>query len=373
MAISEEWPIGQRHAHHGLDAKRSQRAQALVFRDHHSRDGHTHDGDYAALDEAFSRLDVLERPSTAKRLDRLRKLAKAREIRRQYNREANWLVANDEHLHYQHRLRLHEQWPDQHPHPGTEGLELRDEDVERIGPIAEDVHIECDNRIDDLRPRLSELCMAAILPFDLPEATLTLRDHYDIIKAERTRADLLTSVPIRIDYFEPKYWVSGHTNDLRNYMRQAILGNEGDELDDWHTLARDEIASSSDDADLIAVPTVVKTARETAKSIGVYTKIITDSFPAILLAPRNNDIIVSWVGPLPEGVSVVSSAVVVENNKITYERTHIHTSSSLHFTTVGTGRCAVLIQFEKTNLATRKSLGRTIGGITMFDVGNPPG
>lgn len=352
-----EWPEGHRHVHHGLEAERSRREQALQFRAHHTEDQHTQEGDYAAIDEAFTRLDSLERPTTERRLARLRALAAARVIRRRYNQEANWLVHNGEHLHYGRHHRLHTLYPDQYAHPDKDGLVLRDEDKARIGPTADDIDIECDNRIDDLRPRLSEILAfreaAKPFPGEADHISLLFTGRVAAIGRERQRARFLRALGVVADdYFEPHYWTTSKGEELRAHAREALLGAPGED-DPWHAVAEAAMHATSEHEDLLAVCVAVRRARRNVTSHPVWTD--PPTIPDVSVVVSNFQVTLSWTGSMPTGVSV-QTIIVPTGDMVVDTPLEFTVAESPKTYSVGGGRVAVLVQFQRNNM-------RTVGSI----------
>lgn len=353
-----DWPSGHRHVHHGFDAERAQREQALIYRDHHEEDHHTRDGHYAAVDEAFTRLSALERPSTERRLAILRKKAAARVIQRQYNREANWLVHHDQHLYYGHFLMLHGRYPDRHDHPSLDGLALSDEDKQRIGPTREDLWTECWNRVADFAPAMAQ-------PDDVPPwlvpiyisarrnghvlARMTSAQIVDYAEQQRARARLLAAMPdqpdaeVRDNYFEPELWAAAHTSDLRDYVRLALLG-DGNPRDQ---MARDALALSSADDDFIAFRALLVEAQRADEFYPVWENPPTTLPATVNVSVSGKAVNVSWSGALPAGTQVVAS-VAVAGDLAYKEHQTVKGSSNFSVTLKQTGRGAVLVQFERT-------------------------
>lgn len=344
-----EWPEGHRHVHHGQEAQRSRDEQARVFRDHHTEDQHTIDGEYAAIDEAFTRLDALERPTTTARLNRLRKIAEARVIRRRYNMEANWLVENDEHLHYQHHHRLHTKYPDQYTHPAKEGLELRDEDKARIGPTREDIDIECDARIDDLRPRLSELLAyralnKTLFPGNSDHITLLLTGRVETIERERQRARFLKVLNlVADDYFEPYHWFDSKSRKLRRHVRTSQLGTIDES---WHTLAAGAMQAESEHEDLLAICSAVLEASKHTTWMDPPNDLPTYS---VIRTPST--ITIALDSAVPQGVTM--QAIMVTTGDMTTSSPLDNTvTRNPHSFNLAGGRVAVLVQFAKNNQRT---------------------
>lgn len=364
MAISEEWPSGKRHAHHSFDAHDSRRRQALVWRDHHTEDAHTHDGDYAAIDEALIRIAALETPTNESRLNRHRKLKLAREIRRQYNREANWLVTKGEHQPYQRHVRLNAMYPDQYVHPGTDGLSLRDEDVARIGPVKSHIDSECDARIDDLRPRLSELLAfregnKAAFPGESDHVTLLITNRINVIERERGRARFLKALNlVAEDYYEPHHWTTAKSDELLEHVRLSELGTPK-ENDPWHSLASSAMSSTSQHDDLFAVCGAVRDARNNESVYPIWSD-PPDDLPVVSVTVNTYQVTISWSGSLPANVSVRATLVVSANLKAA-SPINLNVVPPRTLNLAG-DRIAVLTQFERAASA-EVTAARTVGTI----------
>lgn len=363
--MPEAWPSGHRYVHHGFLGRLTQRAIALLYRDHHTEDEHTEDGHYAANDEAFSRLEALERPSPEARLDMLRKRAKAQKLRRQYRREANWLAANGQHQHYQRLLLLHERYPDQHEKPSSVGLDLTDEDKARIGPTDRDIHIECDNRIDDLRPRFEEMFARWIAR---NKGLEDLKARHYVMARERSRAALLAALPeVRDDYFEPKYWAEGFDEALREYVRLACLGapEDPENLDAWHIAARAGLELASEDGDLIAVCALLRSARD-HDDVDAWDD-PPSTLPAVSVKVEGETVTVTPAAALPSRVQVVASYAVVNSYDLSFLDSGSDSGSEEFTITPGqTGRIAVLIRYARSPDQPGAVPVRTIGGGVAF-------
>ena len=371
MALEDSAARGHRCVHHELYGEIDQRAQALLYRDHHEEDGHTHDEDYAAIDEALTRLDALERPDPAKRLDLLRKLARARLIRRQSNKEANWLVANNEYRGHRWLARRHEKNPSK-AHPGYDGYELRPEDKLRIGPNRSDVDAHCDRLVDELRPRTIELLAHQAAGRDGAAAAVIQRAA--VIDRLRARAMLLKALAdqpdaqVRDDWFEPKHWSAGHSDDLRAYVRLSQLGTPESEADKWHAVATAAMAGSGDDNDLLAICAVVTAARTASKTYPLWPAPPSD-LPAVTVTGSGNRVTLTWTGTLPAGVKVIATAAVASGLAVTHEASEDDLPGSLgniNFPSPASGRCAVLVQHQKD--VERKASARSAGRIHVVNV-----
>lgn len=363
---NNSWPTGHRHVHHGQRAESTERKIGLLWRDHHTEDPHTVDGAYAARDEARTRLDILEHPTAAKRLDRNRKLQRARAILRLHNRKANWLAAKlHEPLHYDHHVRLHENDPDNYDHPGTEGFELRDEDAARIGPTNEHVDIECDARIDDLRPRISELmALHTANKFTYPGTTdrvfTLIGQHAAAVERERWRAAFLKTLnTIAEDYFEPHHWTTAKSDELLAHVRAAQLGAPA-ENDVWHALAASGMSANSEHDDLLAVCAAVAHARLFVPSYPIWTD-APNTLPDLNVTVSSHQITVAWSGSLPANIFV--RGFIVQSARLRTDAPfEFQAETSPKTLNFAGDRVAVLVQFERGALAPG-GRARTVGEI----------
>lgn len=376
MAIQDPM-AGDRCWHHARYAEEDQRAQALLYRDHHTEDLHTHDEDYAVIDELTIRVDALERPTPAKRLGLLRKRAAANLIRRKYCKEGNWLVHNVSPKHHRRRVEQHERSPDSYDHPGWEGYELRPADKLRIGPNRADIDLECDRLIDDLRPRAIDLLVARTTgKQDLGGVNIgtTLLARTNEIVRLRARAELLKALAdqpeaeVRDDWFEPKHWTAGHTDDLRAYVRESQLGAPENDLDKWHAAATAAMADSSDDNDLLAICAVLGTARGLVETYPIWPAPPND-LPDVTVAGGGLRVTLGWTGTMPAGVKPVATAAVASGLRVTHEAAQDDLAGSLGsilFPSPASGRCAVLVQYQMDQA--RKASKRSVGTIHTVNV-----
>lgn len=352
MATSDG-PIGHRCLQHDEFAERVQRAMALLFREHHEEDGHTHDEAYAATDEAFTRLDGLERSTPAARLAILRKIASARVLRRQYCREANWIEHNNSPRTYQKAVRRYGDAID------NTGLELNDADKKRIGPRRSDVWRECWQQVAEFNSAgLGGGVPAWLVPHYAAAEVAAGHSSATIVAfAERlrARARLLTALPaqpeseVRDDYFEPKYWASAtHDAALRDYVRLACLGEPGDPESAWHGVMRTGLALSTEDDDLIAICGVVRDARTAESTFPIWTDPPADlpSVSVRVATANSKQLQVIWTGNLPTGVKVVACMALASG--LVYRDKVIRSGSTPFVRTMPqAGRAAVLLQFER--------------------------
>lgn len=357
--MANEWPAGHRSVHHRFDAARAQRDQSLAYRGHHTDDAHTVDGLYAAIDEAHIRLDAIERPTLAALATVHRGLAAARAIRRQYVKEANWLVANNSHLPYQHLLRLYTRWPDQYDDPGTKGLVLTDDDKARIGPTDDDVENYAYDRVDRLRPRSIDLWIGNAAG-RVPASVVGARDTR--ILQERRRVKLIQTIgrfdadaDVRDDFWTPAHWPTdageAHTAELREYALRGRLGDPSisaagvETPDTWHALGRTALAATPDDQDLIAGPTVLAAGRANVADHPDWPS--PPALPTVVVAGGVGKLVFSWSDDVPNDVSTIATVVVAKDYEIHHTAELRVRLQSSQPAIPRTGRCAVLVQFQR--------------------------
>lgn len=303
MAGREIPPPGHRARHHLQYGRRTRKEVARLHHDHayHAQD--------EELSEILDRLDALERPTTDQRLRILRLRASARKIIRRDNKEANWLVENDDSEGYPRRLGRHQRNPDDYPHPGSDGYALTNEDKLRIGPTRAHVHLECDYKIDELRPTNAELLVRG--GAGVPGSTALLTARHNAIRALRKRARLLTSFSDLVDsevpdnYFEPALWEASHGIQIRDYARLAELGEPVSADDPRHIAAGTDLNRSVQDEDLIGIAKAHAAAKGDARWANP------PSLPSVTVTGGRRQLTFSWSGNLPTGVIIRSLVVLV--------------------------------------------------------------